>query len=62
MLHNMLGDDHVTYNHFHDILRLFDGLPNFLFTTSETVSDYYLYTWYIRDAYFTYPLLCPQLT
>ena len=50
MLHNMLGDDHVTYNHFHDILRLFDGLPNFLFTTSETVSDYYLYTWYIRDA------------
>ena len=30
------------YNHFHNILRLFDVLPNFLFTTSETMHDYYL--------------------
>ena len=39
-----------TYNHFHNILRLFDALPNFRFTTSETVDDYYLCTWYIRVA------------
>ena len=30
------------YNHFHNILRLFDVLPNFPFTTSETMGDYYL--------------------
>ena len=30
------------YNHFHNILRLFDVLPNFPFTTSETMWDYYL--------------------
>ena len=35
----------LTYNHFH-ILTLFDVLPNFLFTTSETMRDYYLYTRY----------------
>ena len=29
-------------NHFHNILRLFDVLPNFPFTTSETMRDYYL--------------------
>ena len=29
-------------NHFHNILRLFDVLPNFLFTTSEAICDYYL--------------------
>ena len=28
------------YNHRHNILRLFDTLPNFLFTTSETKPDY----------------------
>ena len=28
-------------NHFHNILRLFDVLLNFLFTTSETRRDYY---------------------
>ena len=32
-----------SYNHFR-ILRLFDVLPNFPFTTSETMRDYYLYT------------------
>ena len=29
------------FNHFHNILRLFDVLPNFPFTTSETMRDYY---------------------
>ena len=28
------------YNHGHDILRIFDTLPNFLFTTSEAKRDY----------------------
>ena len=32
------------YNHFDNILRVFDVLPNFLFTTSETMRDYYLQT------------------
>ena len=27
------------YNHFHNILRLFDVLPNFPFTTSEMMYD-----------------------
>ena len=30
------------YNQFHNILRLFDVLPKFSFTTSETIRDYYL--------------------
>ena len=30
------------YNHSHNILRLFDVLPNFPFTKSETMDDYYL--------------------
>ena len=38
------------YNHFHNTLRLFDVLPNFLYTTSETMRDYYLQTWHIRVA------------
>ena len=29
------------YNQFHNILRLFDVLPNFPFTTSEMRGDYY---------------------
>ena len=29
-------------NHFQNILRLFDALPNFLLTTSKTMRDYYL--------------------
>ena len=33
----------TNYNQFHNILRLFDVLPNFAFTTSETMSDYYLW-------------------
>ena len=31
-----------SYNQFHNILRLFDVLPSFLFPTSETMCDYYL--------------------
>ena len=30
----------TTYNQFHNILRIFDVLPNFPFTTSETMGDY----------------------
>ena len=37
-----------TYNQFHNILRLLDVLPNIPFTTSETMGDYYLQTWYLR--------------
>ena len=29
-------------NHLHNILKLFDVLQNFIFTTSETMSVYYL--------------------
>ena len=29
-------------NHFRNILRLFKVLPNFPFTTTETMPDYYL--------------------
>ena len=36
-----------SYNHFH---KAFDFFFNFLFTTSETMRDYYLKTWYIRVA------------
>ena len=32
----------LIYNRFHNILRLFVVLPNFSFTTSETMRDYYL--------------------
>ena len=37
----------VTYNQLHNILGLFDVLPNFPFTTSEPMHDYYLQTWHI---------------
>ena len=41
---NILFDSKPSYdyNQFHNILRLFDVLPNFLFTTSKTMCDYYL--------------------
>ena len=39
-----------SYNHFHNILRLFGILPNFLFTASETMRDYYLKRWYMGAA------------
>ena len=36
------------YNPGHNILRLFDVLPNFPFTISKTMPDYYLQTPYTR--------------
>ena len=39
-----------SYNQLYNILRLFVALLNFPFTTSETLRDYYLQTWYIRVA------------
>ena len=33
---------HFAGNHFHIILRLFENLQNFPFTTSETMCNYYL--------------------
>ena len=42
-------------NHFHNILRLFDVLPNFLFTTSETMRNYYLPTGYTLEFYLELP-------
>ena len=41
----LVTEDH---NQFHNILRLFDVLPNFPFTTCETMGNYYLKRWYIR--------------
>ena len=38
------------HNHFHNILKLFDVLPNVAFITSETMGDYYLQTWCLRVA------------
>ena len=32
--------DNFEDNHFHNILRLFDVLPNSPFTTSQTMRDY----------------------
>ena len=34
--------DWLTYNYFHNILRLFDVLKDFAFTMGETMRDYYL--------------------
>ena len=33
---------YLSYNQFQNILRHFDVLPNFSFTTSEMMGDYYL--------------------
>ena len=40
--------EHWSYNYFHNILRLFDALPNVPFTTSEMMRDYYFETRYVR--------------
>ena len=32
----------VFYNQFQNVLKLFDVLPNFPFTSSEMMGDYYL--------------------
>ena len=38
------------YNYFHNILRLFVVLPNFPFTTNETIRDYFMvYTSYLSN-------------
>ena len=39
LLHRHLD---ISCNQFHNILELFDVLPNFPFTTAETMCDYYL--------------------
>ena len=39
-----------SYNHFHNILRIFDVLPNVPSTTSKTMGDFYLQTRYIQVA------------
>ena len=39
-IHNNVWCWTYNYNHRHNILRLFDVLPNFPFTTSETKRDY----------------------
>ena len=41
-LPNLNISKYSTYKHFHNILRLLDDLPNFPFTTSETIRYYYL--------------------
>ena len=38
------------YNHFHNILRICNVLPNVLFITSETIGDSYLHIWHTRVA------------
>ena len=35
------------YDHFHGILRLFDVVPKFSFTTSKVKRNYYLYVLYL---------------
>ena len=42
------AEDNFRDNHFHSNLRLFDVLPIFLLSTSETMHHYYLQIWYIR--------------
>ena len=44
MINNLKDEPTYTgcYNHFHNILRLFDVLTNFGFSTSETIHNYYL--------------------
>ena len=42
LIHRDFLPSFFLYNHFHKILRLFDVLLSFLFTTSETIPDYYL--------------------
>ena len=45
-MHNFLYQN--DYDPLHNILRLFDVLPNFPFTASDTMPSYYSLTWYIR--------------
>ena len=50
VLHVIVSCAEVNLQSFSYILRLLDILPNFPFTTSETMGNYYLQTWYIRVA------------
>ena len=42
MIKLIIKDADYNCNRFHNILALFDVFPNFPFTTSETMRDYYL--------------------
>ena len=42
ILNIMLKIRQGDYHHFHNIFRLFDVLPNFPYTTSETMRNYCL--------------------
>ena len=44
LLNSIKNNYKANCNQFHNILRLFDVLPNFLFTTSETMGHHYLET------------------
>ena len=39
---NIFDKNMKTNNHFYNILRIFEVLPIFFFTSSETMLDYYL--------------------
>ena len=41
-MHFFVALEASAHNHFHNILRLFDVLPIFSFTNSETMRDYFL--------------------
>ena len=45
---HVIISSYFLYNQFHNILRPFNVLPNFPFTTSEAMGDYYLHTWYLK--------------
>ena len=49
-INTLLTDWLATYNQVHNILRLANVLPNFPFTASETIDDYYLQTSYKQVA------------
>ena len=40
LIKTLKAKENLTDNHGHNILRLFDTLPNFLFTTSEAKRHY----------------------
>ena len=47
-MHNFLYQNDC--NPLHNIFKLFGVLPNFPFTATETMGNYYSLTWYIRVA------------
>ena len=43
VMETFTGQPHLlNHNQFHNISRLFNVLPNFAFTASKTMGDYYL--------------------